>query len=120
MARTRKSPTPSMKEMDQKIAGMTAIDSDFDAGNGVNLTAVKAIKADADAALADYNSELAIVDEKYNVFLAKDKLVSAMNKKVLPAVGLKYGTDSIEYEQVGGVRDSERKKPVRKPTPVTA
>ena len=108
-----------MKELDQKIAGMKAIDASFDAGNGVTLTAAQGVKADAEAALADYNSELAIVDEKYNVFIAKDKLASAFNKKVLPAVGLKYGTDSIEYEQVGGVRDSERKKPVRKPAPVT-
>jgi hypothetical protein len=117
MARTRKSPTPAMKELDQKIAGMTAIDSSFDAGNGVTLAAAKAMKADADAALADYNSMLATVDEKYNAFTAKDKLVRGFNKKVLPAAGLKYGTDSSEYEQLGGKRDSERKKPVRKPKP---
>ena len=30
-------------------------------------------------------------------------------------VGLKYGKDSNEYEKAGGVRTSERKKPVRTP-----
>lgn len=119
MARTRKSPTPAMKELDQKIAGMRAIDADFDAGNGVKLSAAEAVKADADTALADYNSMLAKVDEKYNAFTAKEKLARGFNKKVLPAAGLKYGTDSTEYEQLGGTRDSERKKPVRKPVAPT-
>ena len=31
-----------------------------------------------------------------------------------------FGTDSSEYEQVGGTRSSERKKPVRKAAPVPA
>jgi hypothetical protein len=38
---------------------------------------------------------------------------------VLPAVGLKYGKDSSEYEMAGGTRESERKKRVVKPKPPT-
>ncbi len=114
MARQRKTATPAMKELEQKIAGMKAIDPGFDA-NGVKVNDGEVLLADARAALEDYNSTLAVIDEKLNVFQVKDRAVRAYNRKVLPATGLKYGRDSDEYEQVGGVRDSERKKPVRKP-----
>ena len=35
---------------------------------------------------------------------------------MLTGVGVKYGKDSNEYEKAGGVRTSERKKPVRTKT----
>ncbi len=50
-----------------------------------------------------------------NQINAKNKEMGKFCKKVKPAIGLKYGTDSSEYEMVGGVRDSERKKPGKKP-----
>jgi hypothetical protein len=34
--------------------------------------------------------------------------------RALNGVKFKYGADSSEYEMVGGTRQSERKKPVRK------
>jgi len=114
MARQRKTPTPAMKELEQKIAGMKSIDKNLDAGNGVSVAEGEAILADSRASLEDYNMTLALADEKQNVFGAKDKRARAFNSKVLPAVGLKFGKDSDEYEKVGGVRESERKKPVRK------
>jgi hypothetical protein len=109
-----------MKDLKQKIAGMKAIDQNFDAGNDVSLTTAEAMDAEAEAALEDYNSALATVDDKYNFLVAKDRQIRAFNGKVLPAAKLKYGSDSSEYEQLGGVRDSERKKPVRKPKPPTS
>ena len=36
-------------------------------------------------------------------------------KRMLTGVATEYGKDSPEYEAAGGVRKSERKKPVRKP-----
>jgi hypothetical protein len=108
-----------MRELEQKIAGMKAIDADFNA-NGVKVSEGEAVLADARAALEDYNSTLATVDEKLSIFQVKDRAVRAFNRKVLPATGLKYGTDSDEYEQVGGVRDSERKRRVRKQKPPTS
>ena len=36
------------------------------------------------------------------------------NKRALSAVEAQFGSDSSEYEQVGGTRQSERKRPVRK------
>ena len=36
------------------------------------------------------------------------------NKRILSATEAQFGPDSSEYEQVGGTRQSERKRPSRK------
>ena len=38
-----------------------------------------------------------------------------LNERALDGVASKYGKNSNEYEQAGGTRKSERKRPVRKP-----
>jgi hypothetical protein len=113
------SATEEIKELRQKIAGMKSIDPAFDAGNGVTLVAALAMLANAEGKLEDFNQSIATADDKDNIFVDANKEVRGFNKKVLPAAGLKYGTDSSEYEQLGGVRDSERKKRTPKPKPAT-
>ena len=53
----------------------------------------------------------------------RDALAEALNDICVRArAGIKgyFGTDSSEYEQVGGTRSSERKKPTRKTAPAPA
>ena len=115
MARQKKNTTPAMNELAQRLDGMRSIDPHLDLGKGVSVAAGDALLADETAAITTYNVSLAVADENKNNVDAQDKLVKAFIKKILPAVGLEYGTDSNEYEKVGGTRESERKKPVRKP-----
>jgi len=103
-----------MKDLETNIAGMTSIDEDLDVGNGVSVASARTILAESRKALEEYNASLAASDEKLNVFNEKNRLARAFNKKVKPAIGLKYGTNSSEYEKAGGVRESERKKPAKK------
>ena len=37
-----------------------------------------------------------------------------MNTEILSGIRSKFGVDSNEYEQAGGTRQSERKRPVKK------
>lgn len=37
-----------------------------------------------------------------------------MSERMLAGVAARYGKDSSQYEQAGGVRKSERKRPTRK------
>jgi len=121
MARRRKQATAEMRDLRQNIASMETVDEEFDAGNGVTLAAAKTLLAKGDNEMKDFNKTIASADDKDNIFKDTNKEIRAFNKKILPAGGLKYGTDSSEYEVLGGTRDSERKKPVRKPKdkPVT-
>jgi hypothetical protein len=50
----------------------------------------------------------------YNKFQAEITKLKDWNERMLAGVATAYGKDSSEYEQAGGVRKSERKKPVRK------
>lgn len=115
MAIRRKRETVEMRELGQKIAAMKSIDRNYDSGNGVTLAAAEAVLLESADALDASNQAAAVWDEKDNIFKDKNKLVRAFTKKILPAAGLKYGTDSNEYEMLGGVRDSERKKRMPKP-----
>lgn len=115
MAKARKTTSPAITDGEQRIAGMKSIDEALDLGNGVTVAAGETLLTDARKLLADYNASLAVSDGLLNAFEEKEKELAKFNSKVLPAVGLKYGKDSAEYEKAGGVRDSERKKPVRKP-----
>ena len=114
MARARKVTLPALKETEQKVAGLKAINKTLDLGKGVSVAAGEALLAGVRNKLEEYNTLLALADAKLNEVNAENKNLRGFNSKVLPAVGLEYGKDSHEYEMVGGVRESERKKPVRK------
>ena len=64
--------------------------------------------------LASYNQNSAALDEQQNVVDAKEEATGDWNKRILAAVAAKYGTDSSEYEMVGGTRTSERRRSGRK------
>ncbi len=116
MARRRKTTTKAIIEAEQRIAGMKSINKNLDLENGVSVAEGEAILAAERTLLGEYSELLAQADAKLNEVNSKDKELRAFNKKILPAVGLKYGTDSSEYEMVGGVRESERKKPGKRTT----
>lgn len=119
MARRRKGETAEMRDAIQKIAGMKSIEARLDLGNNVGVENSEGDLATVRTALENYNQSLAVSDGLLNVFNAANKNLGKSNKKILPAVGLKYGTDSDEYEKAGGVRESERKKRTTKPKPTS-
>jgi hypothetical protein len=116
MPRQRKTTSAAITDAEQKIAGMKSIDDKLDLGNNVSVTQGETLLDETRTALENYNASLAVSDGLLNTFNEKERTLRAFSKKILPAGGLKYGTDSVEYEKLGGVRDSERKKPVRKTT----
>jgi hypothetical protein len=65
-----------------------------------------------------YNTLLSTLDQSLNTLKADEKILNNWNERILNGVASKYGKDSSEYEQAGGVRKSERKKPVKKPAVV--
>ena len=57
------------------------------------------------------------MDEKTNLFDSHEQDIVDFNLRILAAVKATYGPDSSEYEQVGGVRRSDRKRPARETKP---
>jgi hypothetical protein len=78
---------------------------------------VKGYSADLDA----YNGELAAVDDTLNRLDDRKRRLRDFNLRIQAAVKATFGPDSSEFELVGGLRRSDRKKPARtRKAPATA
>jgi parvulin-like peptidyl-prolyl isomerase len=91
-----------------------------DFGNALTSDAYEQAVEDTRSKLDDYNQALSAVDEKANALTASEKTLQDLSERMLAGVAAKYGKNSNEYEKVGGVRKSERKRPPsRKATKTT-
>lgn len=97
-----------------RAAGLSGIAATVDLGNGLTLAAYSAQIDALTAEIAAYNAKLAELDGMTNELKAAEKSLGELSARMLAAVAVKYGRDSSEYEKAGGVRFSERKRPVRK------
>lgn len=62
----------------------------------------------------EINTSLEKIDGMLNELKKEVKKLSNMNTEILSGIRSKFGVDSNEYEQAGGTRQSERKRPVKK------
>lgn len=122
MAFREKTQSPAVEKAVNRRNGMVVIDekegSPVNYGNSKVPLTVAEMTAQIDlveAKRAIYNMALKTADEKSNDYDAEEKILSKMTKTVLSGSISNFGDDSDEYEQLGGIRKSDRKKPVRKP-----
>lgn len=112
--------SPVLNKVQIRLANIRNIDPVLDLGNGLTFEAFSTSVSSLQTALAEYNKALADADNKLNNVVAAEKHSSDMSERMLAGIAARYGKDSSEYEQAGGVRKSERKPRVRKPkTPPT-
>lgn len=97
-----------------RVDGLAAIDPALDLGETVSVAEGKTLVGAAAKTLSDYNKALKAADDLLNKLNAQEKALGAWSTKALGGVKFKYGPDSSQYEMAGGIRQSERKKPVRK------
>jgi len=112
MRRKRKSTI--LETARQRLAGLKEISAP---SFGPTLTA-EAYEAEIDAFIEEqdrYNGDIAALDDRQNALAARENVLNDWNQRILAAARAHYGADSSEYELVGGIRRSERKKPKRKP-----
>lgn len=114
MARLR--PTSQVLEAArQRLAGLKSITPAPDFGAALTLPAYETLISSFGAKLENYNQQVAALDELQNGVEEDESTLREMNKRMLSAAEARYGPDSSEYEQAGGTRTSERKRPTRKP-----
>jgi hypothetical protein len=65
--------------------------------------------------LNGYNQKLAELDDAQNAVEASEAALREKNRRMLAGAEAQYGPDSSQFEQAGGTRQSERKRPKRKP-----
>jgi hypothetical protein len=64
--------------------------------------------------ISDYNQTLEKASDELNDLVDAEKKLKKMSLRVLKGAVAQFGDDSSQVEVLGGVRVSERKKPVRK------
>ncbi len=119
MAR-RKRTSSVVEQARERAKNLGAISPTLDLGNG-DTVATFAAKIDAVQSQLDaYNDLLTQADTALNDLTTAEETLSEESNRVLLGVAAKYGKNSNEYEAAGGVRTSERKKPVRGAKTATA
>lgn len=112
----KKRASPVLEKAAKRLAGLASIDPALDLGGGLTLQAYRQQVESLQAKLEAYNTALSQVDELGNQIKAEEKKLKDLNERMLAGVAAKYGKDSDEYEKAGGIRKSERKRPVRRKT----
>ncbi|HEX8650272.1 MAG TPA: hypothetical protein VF708_05495 [Pyrinomonadaceae bacterium] len=118
MARQKKGSTV-LETARRRLSGLKSITPAPDFGANLKLTDYEQDIDDFSASLDNYNEKLAALDQFQNELIEQEKRLNDKNKRMLSAAEAQYGPDSSEYEQAGGTRQSERKRPTKK-TPGTA
>jgi hypothetical protein len=113
MARRKRSST-ILETARQRLAGLKSITPAPEFGTGLTIAAYEADINSFSTNLDAYNGRLAALDDLQNQLQAEERALRDKNKRLLSAVEAQYGSDSSQYEQAGGTRQSERKRPTRK------
>ncbi|MEA2205714.1 MAG: hypothetical protein QOE77_2490 [Blastocatellia bacterium] len=125
MARLKRS-SIVLETAERRLAGLKSIRPAANIGANLTEELYENVITDLRDFKNLYNEKSSELDTMQNQFGGKEDVVDDFSKRVLSGVAAQYGTDSSEYEAVGGTRTSERKKPTRKgltstgggPTPV--
>lgn len=99
----------------KRMNGLKAIDptAQLDLGNGHTMKSYQEQMNTVKTNLDDYNKARKALDALKNTLDTSEKVLAKKSSAMLTGVGQKFTKDSSEYEQCGGIRESERKKPVR-------
>lgn len=113
MARQKRS-SAILQKAEKRQAGMQAIDPTLDLGNHLTLKTYVTLIETLRAQVAIYNSTLSTLDGQCLQIKDTELQLRRLSEQMLLGVAAKYGKDSREYGQAGGVPTSERRRPTQK------
>lgn len=102
-----------LEKAEVRSAGLKSINLRLDLGNGLTVTNYLERIDTLRNQLNDYNAALANIDKSQNDLIDLEKMVNDLTERMLLGVATHYGKNSNEYEMAGGIRKSDRKRPVR-------
>lgn len=109
MARAKRK-SAALETARRRLAGLDSITSNTDYSPDLTKKILRD-KADAlDNRLSGYNRMLSEADTELNGIEADEDEIADLCKRFLSATEGRFGTDSSEYEAMGGTRTSDRKK----------
>jgi hypothetical protein len=113
MARTRRG-SAVLENARQRLSGLKAITPKVNFGSALDIDEYEQEINDLSASLDKYNETITLLDRLQNELEDKEVLVKDKNRRMLAATGAQYGTNSSQYEGVGGTRTDDHKRPSKK------
>ena len=113
MAR-RKRTSAVLEAAHQRLAGLNSITPPPNFGSGLTLAAYTTQITEFSTMLDSYNQMIAALDDLQNQLDTAEAGLQEANRRMLAAVQALYGPDSNQYEQAGGTRLRDRKRPAKK------
>lgn len=104
----------------RRLAGLKQISPKPDFGPTLSVEAYEAEVNGFSNDQDGYVGDVAALNDMTIRLATRERLLGELNQRYLQAVKAHYGPDSSECAQVGGVRSSDRKKPVRPAKPKAA
>ena len=112
---TRRKRTSSIVDTaQQRLSGLKGITPKAEFGPNLTEAMYEAKIASVSGLLNAYNQKIAELDQDQNDLRKAEAELNEMNRRFLAAGEANYGSDSNEYEMMGGTRKSERKKQTKK------
>jgi uncharacterized protein YukE len=103
-----------LEQATDRLNGLKSINPIPDFGNGLSVTAFEQAINAFRAKLDGYNRKLSDIDDELNSLEDNERELKDLNGRFLAGTGAMYGKNSSQYEVVGGVRTSDRKRSSRK------
>ena len=100
-----------------RLNGLKAIDTNLDMGGGLSTTTFEQSINSLRTKIDSYNQKLSELDEDLLSLEIDENKLNDVNRRMLAGVGARFGRNSPEYEMVGGVRSSDRKRSSSKKKP---
>ena len=94
----------------QRLASLKSIAPKLDFGNDVSIENYEKLIDEVREAMEQYNTMLSAVDERMELFHAKEKELATLSERLLLGVAASYGKESNEYVKAGGTRKSESRR----------
>src|SRR2546423_7296523 len=94
-----------------RLSGLKSITPKPDYGSALDIDDYEQDINDLGTSLDKYNETLSLLDSLQNELDGKEAKVKDKNRRMLAATGAQYGPNSSQYEQVGGTRTTDRKRP---------
>jgi hypothetical protein len=102
-----------LDKAETRAAGLQSISPTLDLGQALTLTNYRDQIQRLRDRLETYNAALASIGKYQNEVEALEKTLADLSEHMLLGVASHYGKNSNEYQMAGGVRKSDRKRPVR-------
>jgi len=111
----RKRKSAALETARLRRTGLNSITKPIDFGANTTKEAFEAKLTAFENRLNAYNQRLAELDNEQNNIDDAERELVQWNRRILSAGEASFGSDSSEYELLGGTRTSDRKRPTRRP-----